>query len=102
MDVRIGWAEFDAEATPYQVNVGWAQFDATGIPFNVCVGWAQFDCQVPVPTSVKKPATLFYAPGQMAYKESQKIEIPITADDEEDEEAVIITLMMELAKYAFL
>lgn len=100
MDARIGWAEFDAAATPYQVNVGWAQFDTIGVPFNVRVGWAQFDCQVPVP--VKKSATLFYAPGQMAYKEAETIEIQIEADDEEDEEAVVLTLMMEFAKYAFL
>ena len=42
-EVRVGFAQLDALATPFQVNVGFAQLDARATPFQVNVGFAQFD-----------------------------------------------------------
>jgi hypothetical protein len=35
MDVRIGFAEFDAMAVPLSVRVGWCEFDALATPDEV-------------------------------------------------------------------
>lgn len=107
MDARVGFAEFDALAIPFDVRVGWAEFDALGAAFSVRVGWAEFDnrsAAVPVP-SWKHQGHPYYNPGQLPRYRSEKddnytvpVELSLDADEEE-EEAVVLALLMEIAQH---
>lgn len=94
MDVRIGFAAFDA--TGPSVNVGWCEFDALANQFNVCVGWAEFDCRSPTDEPVPP-----YRPGggvaryHSARKQAYDIPVDIDADEEED---IIMTILLEIAR----
>lgn len=107
MDARVGFAEFDALAVPFDVRVGWAEFDALGAPFRVCVGWAEFDNRskaVPVP-SWKHQGQPYYNPGQLPRYRSEKddnytVPVELSPDaDEAEEEEVIMALLIEVAQY---
>lgn len=102
MDVRIGWASFDAAAAPLDVRVGWVEFDATARPLQVRVGWVEFDARVPVappapPVDRPKGGGAGYHP---KYSYEQHI-IPIDLGDatEAEEEEIILALLMEIATY---
>lgn len=95
-DAHVGWAEFDVIGVPFNVNVGWAQFDALGQPFNVCVGWAELDCRSPNDAPIPP-----FRPGggtRRYHSDTEKqYQIPVDSE-EEDEEAIILTILMEIAK----
>lgn len=108
MDVRIGWAELDAQATPFDVRIGWAEFDATAIPFQVCIGWAEFDVANPVLVDInpKPPAYSHALPKKrkrrQEYDEATDTYVfPVQITDEDDEETVILALLMEVARDEF-
>ncbi len=108
MNVRIGWAELDVQAAPFDVRVGWAEFDVVGIPFNVCVGWAEFDCLSPASQveSIKPPAyshpTTKKRKRRQEYNEATETYIfPVQITDEDDEETVILALLLEVARDEF-
>lgn len=97
MDARVGWAEFDALAEPFQVNVGWAEFDAQGAQLLCFVGWAEFDCRSPGAVPIPP-----YAPGggttRYHSRTKQQYDIPVFADTEDDEERIVLEILMEIAK----
>ena len=73
VDVRVGFAQFDALATPYQVNVGFAQFDALAVPYQVNVGFAQFDAlAVPFDVNVGFAQLDALSPGGGGYDDKKK------------------------------
>lgn len=105
MEVRLGFAEFDALVAPIDVRVGWCEFDAQAAPFGVYLGWCEFDNRsdgAAVPKYVR-PGHAYYNPGQMGRYESRtkrNYEVPVDlADDadEAEEEQVVMALLMEIA-----
>ena len=94
MDVRVGFAEFDALAAP--VYVGWAEFDALGAPYGVCVGWAELDCLSPT----DQPVPPFSRGGSVRRYHSaakKNYEIPVMVDEDEEEQ-IVMQILMEIAK----
>lgn len=106
MDVRIGWAEFDATAAPFEVRVGWAEFDATASAIDVRVGWAVFDAAAPVDATAPAVRTT-YSTQAIRKKRRRPDEateiyvIPVDMTDEDDEEAVILAILLEVCRYEF-
>ena len=103
-DVRLGWCEFDSQAEPFDVRLAWVEFDGQAEPFGVYLGWVEFDnrATVTVP-KYERPGGGYYAPGQLVRYHSARekkytvpIELPATAT-EADEEEMVITLLMEIA-----
>jgi hypothetical protein len=99
MDMRIGWAEFDALAAPTDVRVGWAQFDAAASPFAVLVGWAELDARSPN----ADPVPPFVHGGGVARYHShasQKYDIPLDIEGEEEE--ILLAILAEIAAHVLL
>lgn len=97
MDIRIGWAEFDATAPPMQVNIGWCEFDVASTS-TVCIGWAEFDCRSPT----TDPVPPFYPGGGVSrYHSSQyeRYDVPLLDVLEEEEEEIVLALLMEIAEH---
>lgn len=100
MDVRIGWAAFDAAAAPMEVRVGWAEFDAIASPFAVFVGWAELDARSPTNDAVPP----FVSGGGVARyhsSSSKQYEIPVLDDEAEDEE-IILSILTEIAAHVLI
>lgn len=106
MDVRLGFAEFDTLAAPYEVRIGWAEFDTQAAPFGVYLGWCEFDNRSggeAVPRYIGGGGG-YLAGGQTVSRyHSEKnrnymvpVELPAGADEAEEEE-VIMALLMEIA-----
>ncbi len=97
MDVRIGFAEFDATAAPVQVSIGWCEFDAIGQPCHAALGWVELDCRSPN-NDIVPP----YRPGGGVTRyhsySQQQFDIPVD-DFESDEEEIIMTILMEIAAH---
>jgi hypothetical protein len=100
MNVKIGFVEFDALATPFSVSIGWAEFDTQATPYRVNVGWAELDTRSPN----NKP-TPFYTDGggvSRYYSHAQKqyeIELAADAAGELEEEEMILALLMEITAH---
>lgn len=114
MDVRVGFAEFDALAFPFDVRVGFAEFDTNGFPFDVRVGWAEFDLNAPTDTATAPQAPInggalpgpgggferrgrgnwiTSAPGGMGSRPGLPVAAPAASVDEDDEEVIMLLLL---------
>lgn len=96
MDVRVGWAEFDADGA-LDVRVGWAEFDATARPFGVFVGWAEFDTHSPSSAAVPP-----YSPGGgigRYHGGYGNYNVPVDTADTDDEEEIILAILMEICAH---
>lgn len=104
-DVRISWAELDAAAQPVHVAVSFVEFDVVANPRHVALSFAEFDATQPVgitPMPTVPPANgikRWYGATHHSYynPELDRFEIPIDGE-EDDEEAVVMTLLLEIAK----
>lgn len=82
MATFIGWAQFDAKATPYRVAVGWAEFDVKSPTANPVPSWqpgggvARYHSHV-----------------------SHHYEIPVAPIEGDEEEEIILALLMEVAAH---
>lgn len=87
MDVRVGWAEFDTDATP----------------FLVCVGWVEFD--VAAPNEVATVPAYRPGGGVSRYHSYSQQQYDIPVDDfpsEADEEEIIISILLEISSHVLL
>lgn len=83
--MRIAWAEFDV-ASP-QVAVSFAEFDVHGTAQAVRVAWAQFD----VDSELGAPVPI--GGGYMMQRYAARLEVPVPADADDDEETMIAIIL---------
>lgn len=102
MDVRVGFAEFDALAPQVNVQVAWAEFDTRAVTASVVVSWAEFDVRSQLAQARPAQRPPVYNPGMnlaQFFNDSQnKYTIPVNFDPEEEEEAVA-AILIEIATY---
>lgn len=94
MDVRIGFAEFDALAVPFGVNVGWAEFDVLAAPV---VESAPPPPPPPPPTYGGLSGPGFRRTGTYTSRAGGRRYTVEVADHEADDEEVAVMLLLNLA-----
>ena len=78
-DIRVGWAEFDADSQPISIVVGWAEFDASS------------------PTG--DPVPPFRQGAGIGRYRNDEDKYDVLVDSEGEDEEIVMAILMEISAH---
>lgn len=95
--VNVGWAGFETSAATLDVQVGWAEFDTTTALYGVAVGWAELDVKSRDSNAIP-PFVIGDDITRYYCNSREAYEIPVDANAGEEEE-IIMAILMEISTH---